>query len=198
MRQHTRDGLEPFSAASSTTIEAITREPQRGATGAIATPTPADHRIPYLAVLAENISWRPQSQFFNHVARPSRTKTGPTSQKHEYSLKGSLASSTSLLRARRFWASFAHPRDPEGDSFLAWAAKAKQRLAAARTRRHKPSLSSTLGGVSRALCDLPCFSISHTFEEQCALSSIGNKYFFVAKYNPNWKNDYRVDIFFNR
>ena len=52
-------------------------------------------------VAPHKISWRPRFQFFNRLARPSRTKTDPTSQKHEYSLKSSIASSTSQLRARR-------------------------------------------------------------------------------------------------
>ena len=60
-----------------------------------------------------------------------------------------IATSPSLFRAWRFWASSAHPREAESDSFLACAAKTKQRFAAARTRPARmrpctPSLSSTM------------------------------------------------------
>ena len=65
-----------------------------------------------------------------------------------------ISASPSLFRAWRFWASSAHPREAESDSFLASAAKTKQRLAAARparTRPCTPSHSSTIAVVSRVL-----------------------------------------------
>lgn len=50
----------------------------------------------------------------------------------------------------------AHPRDPGGDGFLAWAAKRKERLAWLRTRRRKPLLFCLLSSafLRRALCNL--------------------------------------------
>ena len=62
-----------------------------------------------------------------------------------------IAASPSPLRAWRFFTSSAHPREAETDSFLAWASKTKQRLAAARTRPRAPSLTSTIVVVSRVL-----------------------------------------------
>ena len=50
-------------------------------------------------------------------------------------------------RARRFWAPSAHRSDAESDNSLVCAARNKTRLAAARTRRRMPSLSSTFVGV---------------------------------------------------
>ena len=84
---------------------------------------------------------------FRQLASPSRTKTDPTSQKHEYSLKSPIASSPSLLLTQRFEARSAHAFDPGGDGFLASAAKRKERLAVVRTRRRKPSILSAVVGV---------------------------------------------------
>ena len=109
-------------------------------------PYEVEHRTPS-AVAPRNISWRPRSQFLDQFAVPSGTKTSPTSQKHEYSLKTLIASSPSLLGEQRFEAPSAHPRYPRGDGFLAWASKRKEKLAAARTRRRKLSLLSILVGV---------------------------------------------------
>ena len=69
-----------------------------------------------------------------------------------------IAASPSLFRAWRFWASSAHPREAESDSFLACAAKTKQRLAAVRTRPCTPSFSSTIVVVSRLLRDMLRYS----------------------------------------
>ena len=52
-----------------------------------------------------------------------------------------IAASPSLFRVWRFRASSAHPKEAESDSFLAFAAKTKARLAAACTRPCTPSLS---------------------------------------------------------
>ena len=65
-----------------------------------------------------------------------------------------IAASPSLLRTWRFWASSAHPREAKSDSFLACAAKTKQRLAAAHTRPCTPSLSSTNMVVSLGLREM--------------------------------------------
>ena len=82
-----------------------------------------------------------------HDNQPKRPKT--------QELKASMiAASPSLFRAWRFWASSAHPREDESDSFLACAAKAKQRLAAAHTRPCTPSLSSTNVAVSLGLREM--------------------------------------------
>ena len=69
-----------------------------------------------------------------------------------------IAASPSLFRAWRFWASSAHPREAESDSFLACAAKTKQRLAAAGTRPCTLSLSSTIVVVSRVLREILRYS----------------------------------------
>ena len=55
-------------------------------------------------------------------------------------------------------ATSAHPKEAESDSFLACAAKTKQRLAAARTRPYMPSLSSTIVVVSRGLREMLRYS----------------------------------------
>ena len=69
-----------------------------------------------------------------------------------------VAASPSLFRAWHFWASSPHPREAESDSFLACAAKTKQRLAAVRTRPCTPSFSSTIVVVSRLLRDMLRYS----------------------------------------
>ena len=80
-----------------------------------------------------------------------------------------IATSPSLFRAWRFWASSAHPREAESDSFLACAAKTKQRFAAARTRPARmrpctPSLSSTMiVVVSRVLREMLRYPIGFFF-----------------------------------
>ena len=48
----------------------------------------------------------------------------------------------------------AHPREAENDSFLGYAAKINQRLAAARARPCTPSLSSVIVVVSRVLREI--------------------------------------------
>ena len=69
-----------------------------------------------------------------------------------------IAASPSLFRAWRFWAPSAHPREAESDSFLACAAKTKQRLAAAGTRPCTPSLSYIIVVVSRVLHEILRYS----------------------------------------
>ena len=145
--EYTRGNLARFFAASTTTIEAIKREPKRETNGAIAAPTPTDHRTSYPGsstyknIIAAAIPiFLPARSAKPHDNRPNETKK-------EYSLKSSIASSPSLLHARRFEAPSAHPRDPGSDGFLGWAAKREEGLVAAHPQRRKSSLLSTLVGV---------------------------------------------------
>ena len=96
------------------------------------------------AVAPPKKSWRSQGQFFHQLDRPSATRTMRLTRNTEENpnLKTSIAPSPSLTRAWRLWASSAHSREAEGESFLACAAKKKWRLSAASTRRCTSSLSS--------------------------------------------------------
>ena len=114
-----------------------------------------------------------------------------------------IAVSPSLFRAWRFWASSVHPREAENESFLACAARTKQRLEAAHTRPCTPSLSSMYNrgcqpGVARdaalfrserkhrryvrnAYCIMYCFPTGRKFSrfhqiESNSISSVHNKW----------------------
>ena len=152
------------------------RESTREATAAIAAPTPTAHRTSYPGVAASKKIMAAASPILNQLARPRRTKTDPTSQKHEYFLKGSIASWPSLFRARRLETPSAYPRDREVDGSILWAAKGRRcwrrrarddasHATTQATRQRKPRdnasrrfclLSSVF--VSRALCDLLRYS----------------------------------------
>ena len=98
------------------------------------------------AVVSQKKSWRSQSHLFRQHDRPNSTRTEGSNQNTEDTLKTSIAAPPSLLRGWNFRPPSGQARDAEGDTFLACAAKKKERLAAARTRRRMPSLSSALVG----------------------------------------------------
>ena len=82
----------------------------------------------------------------------------PKTQEEILKLNTSIAASPSMSRAWRFWASSAHSREADSDSFLACVAKTKQRLSAASTRRCTPSPSSALLGTCQPdVCVRCCF-----------------------------------------
>ena len=81
--------------------------------------------------------------------RQQSRKPSKGSKKMEDTLETSIAASPLLFRTWRLRASSAHPRHPESDSFLSCATKNEKGLAAPRTRKRKPSLSSTLVAVCR-------------------------------------------------
>ena len=108
-----------------TTTEAIKREPQREATGAIAAPMPTDHSTSHPGGGASKNSRRPQAHFFGLLDRPTITKTKQTSEKTENMLVTLIATSPLMFQARSLRAPSAHPRDPESDSFLSCATKKK-------------------------------------------------------------------------
>ena len=135
-------------ALSTTTNEAINREPQRLAIGATTAPTATDHiaqRTP--AVAPKKQSCRSQAQFSHQLDRPSAMRTKRSTQNTEEKLKTSIAASPSLSRAWRLRSSSA--REDESDSFLACAAKTKQRPSAVRTQRCTPLISSALLGTGQ-------------------------------------------------
>ena len=152
--QHPRWSLGRLLTTSVTTIEAIKREPQRETTGAIAAPTPTDHSISYPGRGASKIIMAAASPIFRPARSANNHENLANEQKTEDTLETSIAASPLLFRTWRLRASSAHPRHPESDSFLSCATKKKKRLAAARTRQRKPSLSSTRVAVfGWALCD---------------------------------------------
>ena len=112
----------------------------------------------------QKISWRSQAQFCYQLDRPTATTTKRSDRKHRI-VHSMIAASPSLFRAWRFWASSAHPRQAESNSFLACAAKTKRTPAAARTRPARtrpctPSLSSTIVVVvSRVLREMLRYSV---------------------------------------
>ena len=118
------------------------------------------------AVAPTKKSWRSQAQSFYPLDRRSVTGPKRSTQDTEEKLKNSIAASPSRSRAWRLRASSAHSREAESDSFLACAAKRKQRLSAASTRRCTPSLSSALLGYLSAGCSVRCcfFSDLTNFE----------------------------------
>ena len=124
------------------------------------------------ATAPQKKSCRSQAQFFDELDRPSATRTKPSSQNAYEKLKTSIATSSSLSRAWRLRASSAYSRDAEGDSFLTCAAKKKQRLSAASTRRCTLSLSSApLGTCPPGLLLRCCFFYdSIKLREQYVLS----------------------------
>ena len=126
-------------ALSTIPNEAINREPQRAATGATAAPTDTDHSTACPAVAPQKKSWRSQAQFSHQLDRPGATRNKRSTQTQE-KLKTSIAASPSLSRAWGLRASTAHSRKAESDSFPACAAKKKQTLSAASTRRCTPSV----------------------------------------------------------
>ena len=82
------------------------------------------------------------------IGQPSQ-KPSKQAQKTEDTLETSVAASPLLFRTWRLRASSTHPRHPESDSSLSFETKKKKRLAAARTRQCKPSLSSAPVAVYR-------------------------------------------------
>ena len=104
-------------------------------------------------------SWRSQAQIGHQLDRPSATTSKRSDRKHKDTVAQDFDySCIAVFRAWRFWASSAHPREVESDSFLACAAKTTQRLAAARTRPCTRSLSSTVVVVNRLLRDMLRYS----------------------------------------
>ena len=99
------------------------------------------------ALAPKKESWRSRAHFFQPARSAKPHENRATTQHTEDALKTSIGVSPSLFRAWRFNAPSAHPREAESDSFLACGANQKQRLAAARTRRRMPSLSSALVGA---------------------------------------------------
>ena len=97
---------------------------------------------------------------FQTARSPKQHEKRRIDPKHRgYTLKTSITAPPSLFRGWHFRARSAHARDAESDSFLACAAKKKERLAAVSTRRSMPSVSSALVGVyHRALCEMLRFS----------------------------------------
>ena len=132
-----------------TTTGAIEREPRRQATGATAASTPTYHSTSYPGGGASKIAVAAVNPFFQPGRSAKSHENGGSTQKTEDTLKTSIAASPMLSRAWHFRAPSSHPRAPQSDSFLPCGAKNKRRLAAARTRRLKPSLSSTVVGACR-------------------------------------------------
>lgn len=86
-------------APSTTTIEAIQREPPRQATGAIAEPKPKNHSTAYSGGCAsQKIMAAATPIFHTSSVGQAAPKTDPSSQKHDISLKTSIASSPSTRR----------------------------------------------------------------------------------------------------
>ena len=136
----------------------------------------------------QKISW-PRHPFFNQLARPSRTKTDPTSQKHEYLFKSSIASSPSLLRVRRFDTPSAHPRDPGGGGFLASDGQRKERLAADAPPQAVALVyprRCSLAGRCVTCCAIPLSPCLKNENAPLPQYIIGSKCFFLAKSNQNW------------
>ena len=108
--------------------------------------------------VAQKQSWRSQAQFFHQRNQPSATRSKRSIQNTEEQLKTLIAASPSLSRAWRLRDSSAHSREAESDSVLACAAKKKQKLSAASTRRSTSSLSSALLGTCQpGVCVKCCF-----------------------------------------
>ena len=156
--QHTRG--QPgavLGRVDGTTIEAIKRNPQREATGATVAPTPADRRILYPSgVASKNIMAAAIPTF--QPPRPAKPHENRNGYKLEFDT--GIYLSPSLLRAPRFEALSAHPRDPGRNGFLTWGRQhRKSRLASARARGDatQPPLLSALVGVisSGAWCVTP-------------------------------------------
>ena len=108
------------------------------------------------AVAPQKKAWRSQAQFRHQLDRPSATTTKRSYRKHRGQFKTSMiAASPSLFHGSLFWASSAHPREGESDSFLACAVKKTERGWGRRARddacRRSRLLSSVF--VSRAMCE---------------------------------------------
>lgn len=118
-----------FCRSSTTTTEAINREPQRMAVVKTATPTPTDHSTAYPDGAPETKLWRPQVLFFPHqLDRPNTTRTKRLTQKQRIRLQTSIATPPLLFRALQVPS---HPRDPESHGCLACTAENIKRAAAA-------------------------------------------------------------------
>ena len=112
MGQYTRDSRARVLAASTTTMEAMKREPQRKATGAIAALTPTYHGKSYPRGGASRIVMAVTIPFFQPARSAKLHENRPNEPKTRLSFKNSIASSLSLLSARRFEVLSANPRDP--------------------------------------------------------------------------------------
>ena len=112
---------------STTTTEATNREPLvRMATGAPAAPTPTDHSTAYPGGGASKNIMAVASPNFQRAQSPEQHENRGIDPKHRgYTLKTLMAAPPSLFRGWHFRAPSAHPRDPESDGFLAYAAKKK-------------------------------------------------------------------------
>ena len=128
---------------------------KRGATGATAALTATDHSTMYPGGGASKKYHGGHKPNFATKSIGQVPRQPSEANENTEELEASMiAASPSLLRTWRFWASSAHPREAKSDSFLACAAKTKQRLAAAHTRPCTPSLSSTNVAVSLGLREM--------------------------------------------
>ena len=170
-------------------------------TEAIAAPAPTDRRTLYPDVGASEKIMAAASPIF----QPPRSAKLHENRRNErktrvFVLNNFIASSPSLLRARRFEAPSARPRDPEGDGFQAWAEKGEAGSGAHATTQavalvYSPRCSSQ---VSRVLCDLlRHFGSPHILRTMRAFLDRKQIIFFslcqirFGFFFPNW-------IFFNR
>ena len=170
-----------------TTTEAIKRTPQRDATGALAAPTPTDHRTSYPCGGASKDHGGRDAIFPTSSLGQATRRPTQRAKKTRYALNGSIASSPSLLCARRFGAPFAHPRDPEGDNFLSWTTKKEEAVGSAHATPQAVALVYPRRCSSAGRCVTCCvFPISHMFELG-TLSSISIETFFFAKSKAIWK-----------
>ena len=144
--QYTRGSLTRFLVADDDDRGRNTRTSTRGDRGN-SRANAYRHRTSYPGGGASKTIMAAAFPIFRRPRVAKSQENRPNAPKHEYSLKSSIASSPSLFRERRFEAPSANPRDPGCDGFLVWPAKRKERLAAAPTRRRKPSLLSNLVGV---------------------------------------------------
>ena len=131
--QRPRGNPSAVWALSTTTTDAINREPLRMPTGAPAAPTPTDHRTAYPGGGASTRIMAVAIAIFQTARSPKQHENRGSTQSTEDALKTSIATPPSLFRGWHFRAPSAHTRDAESGGFRACAVKKKERLAAACT-----------------------------------------------------------------